>query len=152
MKKTTILILITIYLASILVVGIFGMINTPYEEIKPIDTIVPTSVTLNSGESIKVYSKEGETNAYFTVIDNFVIPPNQEGMIIILNYELSPADATTKELDIFVMHTTSNLPVDKVAVIDNGRIIIKQPATITIRFQEKNRPNGAVMLFYIYVR
>ena len=93
MKKATILILIAIYLASILIVGIFGMINTPYEEIKPIDTIVPTFVTLNNGDSIEVYPKE-ETNAYFTIIDNFVIPENQEGMIIILNYELSPADAT----------------------------------------------------------
>ena len=151
MKKATILILIAIYLASILIVGIFGMINTPYEEIKPIDTIVPTFVTLNNGDSIEVYPKE-ETNAYFTIIDNFVIPENQEGMIIILNYELSPADATTKELDISIMHTTSNLPIDEVAAIDNGRIIIKQPATITVRFQEKNRPNGAVMFFYIYVR
>lgn len=151
MKKATILVLITVYLASILVVGIFGMINTPYEEIKPIETIVPTSVTLNNGDSVKVYPKE-EQNSYFAIIDNFVIPENQEGMIIILNYELSPADATTKELDISVMHTTSNLPIEDVASIDNGRIIIKNPATIVVRFQEKNRPNGAVMFFYIYVR
>ena len=62
MKKTTILILIIIYLGSILVVGIFGMINSPYQEIKPIESIIPTSITLNSGESIAVRKKESEPN------------------------------------------------------------------------------------------
>ena len=151
MKKTTILILIIIYLGSILVVGIFGMINSPYQEIKPIESIIPTSITLNSGESIAVRKKESEPNSYYTTITNFSIPENQEGMIIILNYELKPADATNKELDISIMHTNSSLPIDEVVVIDNGRILIKSPASITIRYQEKNRPNGAVMFFYIYV-
>ena len=49
MKKATILILIAVYLGSIFVVGIFGMKNMPYEEIVPIKTIIPTSVTLSSG-------------------------------------------------------------------------------------------------------
>ena len=71
-------------------------------------------------------------------------------MIIILNYQLNPADATTKDLDIFIEHTTIS-PTESVVEIDNGRIIIKQPATIKLRFQEKNRPNGTNLFFYIYV-
>ena len=150
MKKSTILILIVVYLGSIFVVGIFGMKNMPYEETVPIETIIPTSVTLNSGESINVYQKE-ETNSYAVVIENFVIPEGQEGMMIILNYQLTPADATNKDLDISIMHTNKNEPIENIAEVDNGRIIIKQPAVITVRFQEQNRPNGAVMYFYIYV-
>ena len=150
MKKTTILILITIYLGSILIVGIFGMINSPYEENKPIDKIVPISVTLNTGESIAVNKKPDEVNAYYTRIENFSVPENQEGMIIILNYEVVPADTTNKELDISIVHTNSNLPIDQVATVENGRITIKHPTTIKVRYQEKNRPNGAVMNFYIY--
>ena len=71
-------------------------------------------------------------------------------MIIILNYELVPADTTNKELDISIVHTNSNLPIDQVATVENGRITIKHPTTIKVRYQERNRPNGAVMNFYIY--
>ncbi len=149
MKKATILILIAVYLGSIFVVGIFGMKNMPYEEIVPIKTIIPTSVTLSSGENLNLFQKKEEENAYYITITNFVIPENQEGMIIILNYQLNPADATTKDLDIFIEHTTIS-PTESVVEIDNGRIIIKQPATIKLRFQEKNRPNGTNLFFYIY--
>ena len=51
MKKSTILILLIIFLGSVLIVGIFGMQSVPYEQTVYIEEIVPSGIATSTGET-----------------------------------------------------------------------------------------------------
>ena len=50
MKKSTVLLLTLVFLASILIVGFFGMKSISYKETIYINSITPTEVTLSTDE------------------------------------------------------------------------------------------------------
>ena len=60
-----------------------------------------------------------------------------------VDYYLSPADASNKDIDVSVTYVSVTDPVEDVAVINGNQIFIKQPANITIRFTAKDKPNAA---------
>lgn len=60
-----------------------------------------------------------------------------------VDFYLSPADASNKDIDVSVTYVSVTDPVEDVAVINGNQIFIKQPANITIRFTAKDKPNAA---------
>ncbi len=60
MKKSTILVLLIVFLGSVLVVGIFGLASVPYEKIVYVKEIRPTSVTTISANAQSLEIKQNE--------------------------------------------------------------------------------------------
>ena len=141
MKKSTILILALVFLGSVVVVGIFGMQSVPFNERVYIEKITLSGVTSSTGTQIKLIDQGN--NKYSTSFINEWISDDQEALILMVDYYLSPADASNKDIDVSVTYVSVTDPVEDVAVINGNQIFIKQPANITIRFTAKDKPNAA---------
>ena len=141
MKKSTILILALVFLGSVVVVGIFGMQSVPFNERVYIEKITLSGVTSSTGTQIKLIDQGN--NKYSTSFINEWIPDDQEALILMADFYLSPADASNKDIDVSVTYVSVTDPVEDVAVINGNQIFIKQPANITIRFTAKDKPNAA---------
>lgn len=145
MKKSTILIIVAVFLISVFVVGIFGLQSIPYEQRVYIEQITPTSITLNTGApSPKIKLSQ---NGYYIV----TIPRDhyEEGMGIIISYDICPTDATNKNLDVTIdnsLNTNSNGVWD-----ERGWIVLNDSGTIDVIFKAKDQQGGATMTVRIRV-
>ena len=82
MKKATVILIAAIYVASIVIVGVFGLQALIYNESKPItDIILPDEI---EGKEVKLTS---DGNGY-TVIINY-----KEGLVIPIEFIPEPADS-----------------------------------------------------------
>lgn len=143
MKKSTILILLVIYLGSVLIVGIFGMKSIPFEERVYVDKITPTSVTSSTGETFKIETRTDLQDTYYVVVKGFT-----EGLTIIINYDLTPADCTDKNVKISIVE-----PDDPPATLsDRGEIIFSEKGSLHVVYKAEDSATGPKMDFWIYFR
>lgn len=143
MKKSTILIIVAVFLISVFVVGIFGMQNVPYNEIVYVNQIVPTSVTLSNGaESPQI--KTSKDNSYY-----YIVVPYVQNIIVMINYDVLPNDATNRKLDVEVTNINAN---SKGSVLENGAIMLEDKGVVKATYRAQDSASGASMVFYIYTK
>ena len=143
MKKSTILIIVAVFLISVFVVGIFGMQNVPYNEIIYVEKIVPTSVTLSNGaESPQI--KTSKDNSYY-----YIVVPYVQNIVVIINYDVLPNDATNRKLDVEVTNINAN---SKGSVLENGAILLEDKGVVKVTYRAQDSASGAYMVFYIYTK
>lgn len=145
MKKSTILIITAVFLISVFVVGIFGLQNVPYDRLVYVNKIVPTSVTLSNGEeSLEI--KYSEPNGYYYV----TIPYEsyQQGMLVMINYDINPTDATNKKLDVTINNVNTN---SKGILQENGAIKLEDRGIVDVTYRTQDQSGGAMMTFRIRV-
>ena len=141
MKKSTILILVIVFLGSVLVVGVFGMQATLWEAPVYVEEIVPTSVATRSGQSLEIKHNE---QGYF------VVASYEEGLTILINTRVSPEDSTNKTLKVTVVN--NNDPTNPRAEVgDRNEIIILRSGAIQVQYRAQDKATAAVMNFWIYV-
>lgn len=142
MKKSTILVLLVVYLGSILVVGIFGMKAVPFEEIVYCQQITPVSAVTSSGEELNIQKHESESNTYY-VVTKYV-----EGLTVMVNYNLTPADCTYKDVKIVIVE-----PANPPAILtDRGEIVFTKRGSVHIKYRATDNATGPSMDFWIYLR
>lgn len=146
MKKSTILIIVAVFLISVFVVGIFGLQNIPYDERVYIEKITPMSVTLDNGApspEIKL-----SQNGYYIV----TIPREhyQKGMCVIINYDINPTNATNKKLRVTIDNDLSSN--SKGVLQENGSIKLEDSGMIDVTFWAQDQMGGATMTVRIRVR
>ena len=142
MKKSTILIIVAVFLISVFVVGIFGMQNVPYNEIIYVEKIVPTSVTLSNGaESPKI--KRDADGSYYVVI------AYEQNVMVMINYDIVPGNATNRKLDVKITNINSN---SKGSVLENGAILLEDKGVVKVTYRAQDSASGAYMVFYIYTK
>ena len=142
MKKSTILIIVAVFLISVFVVGIFGMQNVPYNEIVYVEKIVPTSVTLSNGaESPRIKRDAG--GSYYVVI------AYEQNVMVMINYDIVPGNATNRKLDVKITNINSN---SKGSVLENGAILLEDKGVVKVTYRAQDSASGAYMVFYIYTK
>lgn len=94
MKKATVIIIAAIYVASIVIVGVFGLQALIYVEALPVtDIILPEQI---EGREVKV----GKDGIYMVGI------PFHEGMVIPIEFTPYPADAPA-EIEVAITYQTA---------------------------------------------
>ena len=131
MRKATIIIIAAIYVASIVIVGVFGLKALIYNESKPItDFTFPEQI---EGKTVKP-TADGKG---CTVIISY-----REGLYIPLEIKPVPADSTSKvEVSITYQSGTEEHPTAEL-LNDNGyflRFFKKGKVTITVRSTDNSK-------------
>lgn len=139
MKKSTILIILVVFAASVFVVGFWGIQNVPYEEIIYVEEITPTHVYYGR----KSDEAEIKTNKYGYYV-NF---PYEEGMTVKIDYEITPNDVTNRRVDIEIQ----NLNTDSQAELDSmGAITLKNRGPVCITYRAKDSASGPTMTIFLF--
>jgi len=138
MKKSTILIILVVFLGSVLIVGIFGMKAVPFESIVYCKSIVPTSVVTTTGKVLEIGKND---NGYFLVVHY------EENLGLLINYNLDPADCTFKEVHTSIVYPEKNPPA---VITDKGEIVFNRQGTVRIQFRATDSPTAPTMDFWIY--
>lgn len=137
MKKSTILILIVIYLGSVLIVGIFGMKSVPFEEIVYCKEIIPTEVITSTGETLEIQQKDGQY---------YIWAEYEEGLTIWITYNLSPADCTNKDVKISIIEPK----IPPAEISERGEIVFSKPGVVRLRFKTTDQATGPQLDILIY--
>lgn len=138
MKKSTILILIVVYLGSIFIVGVYGLKVRYGNETIYCESITPTKIELSNGtvyEGEKIVADKDSSTTYNISISS---KDYVEGLTVIVSYSLYPTDCTNKEVKIGVVSTTDNPP----ATIVDGKIVFSRYAPVTVKFTATDRGAG----------
>lgn len=123
MKKSTILMLLIVFVGSVLVVGIFGMQSVPYEQILYVKEIVPTSVTSMSSSSQNLQIQT-DGDGYYVML------PYEEGLQLLINYKLDPVDCTNKGVRVSIV-SPDNPPAE---LTDRNVIVFNRKGVIKLRY------------------
>ena len=143
MKKSTILILLIVFLGSVIVVGVFGMQANLWEAPVYINEIIPTSVATISGKSLEI--KRNEQDGYY-----YVRVAYEENLTVLISTRVEPVDSTNKSLKISV--TNNNDPENPRAEVgERGEIIVRRTGVVKVQYRAQDKATAAVMEFWIYV-
>lgn len=149
MKKSTILIIVAVFLISVFVVGIFGLQSIPYEQIVYIEQIIPTTITFDSNEGTiekKIYYSEDDGGYYYVTIPN---RNYRQGMSVMVNYDLRPTDATNKRLSVNVKNLNEN---SNGTLQENGSIKLEDRGNIEVIYKAQDQTGGATMRLIIRIK
>lgn len=96
MKKSSVIIVIITFVLSVVLVGVFGMKMISYNTRIYVDAITPTEVTTSANiPGVKLGSGQ-EEGSYILVLPYF------EDLVVRIDYELNPADATERTVELTV--------------------------------------------------
>lgn len=141
MKKSTILILIIVYLGSIFIVGVYGLRVRYGNETIYCDKITPTKIELSTGtiydgEKIKTDQNTDASTTYNISISS---KDYVEGLTVVVSYALEPAECTHNDVKIVIVSTSDDPP----ATIVDGKIVFTRKAAVTVKFYATDRGAGA---------
>lgn len=146
MKKSTIILLLIVFVGSVVIVGVFGMQAVPFEEIVYVKEIVPHEVVVYAGGAQSTLQAQLDTDKgaghYYIMI------PLQNEMIVNVIPRITPTDSTNKNLKISIVPGEG----DDIATIGElGEINISGRGTVHLRYSAQDSATGAVMHLYIHV-
>ncbi len=143
MKKSTVLILIVIYLGSIFIVGVYGLKARAGNEVVYCEKITPTKITFSSGDVLTGDDIQFDeaSNMYIAKISR---KKYTDGLTVTIEYAFTPADFTynTKEY-IEIIDTTPVSEVPSPATIgSDGKIVFSRKDSFYVTFTVKDRGTG----------
>ncbi len=142
MKKSTILILLIVFLGSVLVVGIFGLRSVPYEKIVYVKEIRPTSVTVTTiSENAQSLEIQKNDDGYYIML------PYEENLELLINYELTPADSTNKNVKVSIVLPSTNPPA---VITERNSILFTRKGTIHLQYTTQDSISGPKIDFWIF--
>ena len=77
----------------------------------------------------------------------YVMLPYEEGLQLLINYELTPADCTNKNVEISIVYPKENQPAE---ISDRNTIVFKRKGSIHLQYRAKDSATAPVMDFWIY--
>lgn len=161
MKKSTILILLIVFVLSVVIVGIFGMKIMSYNVKVYIDEITPTQIILNDDNyTVYTYYPDGSDSKYQIRNVSTETQPNTysvavsyyEGLTLIADYEVTPNDATNRNLKITVTYDSAvgnlgdGVAESESVSLNKNTITFKQAADITVTFSSTDGSNVRMRL------
>ncbi len=153
MKKLTTIALAVLFLLSIIIVGIFGMKSVPYNEIIYTKELVFNNVyaahsVMEIGDVTVKKNKPDDLDdtGYYAVIrvDALELISEKNPLTVMVDYQILPADATQKEVDITVVDGADHV------VIDNGRMTVTKAVNFRLSYRRLDSTGSKVM--YLQVR
>ena len=134
MKKTVIIAILVIYLASILAVNFFGL-----QMVVPETTVYVESITVNgitverasgSRDTWSEENSEGDIVYYFNYIRPGETQSAEELNLISINYTVNPEKANNKDVEIVCSSRN-------VEVVD-GKLVFLKPGSVDVRLKAKD--------------
>lgn len=142
MKRSTIILIATVFIASVFVVGVFGLKSVPYNEIVYVQKITPTAVTLSDGSTAKIYKDAENENEYYVRVTY------SEGLIVVVDYEITPNDATNRRLHVSI----ENFDVEPAAELTDIGVKFLRKGTVKLTYSATDSGSPPTMVFYIYTK
>lgn len=127
MKKSVFLIVLITFVVSVLYVGIFGMQIISWDTRVYVEALSPVSITASTGEEVTLYPTKGEENSYSFRL-TYV-----EGLEVLINYELNPANATDKKVEITVLNQNEERPIVEIGSMNTIKFLRKAAARLQFR-------------------
>lgn len=143
MKKSTILILLIVFLGSVIVVGVFGMNANLWEAPVYVEKIVPTSVATISGKSLEIRRNEQDDYYYVRVA-------YEENLTILISTRVEPVGSTNKTLKISITNNTDSENI-RAEIGEKGEIVVLRTGIVKVQYAAQDRGTAVVMEFWIYV-
>ncbi len=144
MKKSTVIILLIVFLGSVLVVGIFGMKSIPYDNIVFMEEITPTSISVSDGETPDILQSEDGT--YYVVLSKNKF---EDGLKVNISWSTAPLDCTYKDLSVKIITDDINdIPCDPIPERVSqwrGALVFHEPRALRLRFSATDKSHGATM-------
>ena len=147
MKKSTILVICILFLASVLVVGFFGMNAESYYSKVYVQSITPASIDCSTDEKL-FFGESDEPNRYTIVIHEFV-----KDMVIRVDFDVYPNDATffnDIQLEITSQGNYTGSADHTVATLEGKTIKLHQPGFADVTYRAMDGSN-VYMTIAIYV-
>ncbi len=140
MKKSSVIIVIITFVLSVVLVGIFGMKMISYNTRVYIHTITPTAVTTSANISGVKLTAGSEKDSYILVLPYF------EDLVVRIDYEIDPADATDGAVELTVPD-----PADREVVGTDGlNLLAKRQGSARLRYRAKDG-GGAEITVTLYL-
>ena len=134
MKKTVIIAILVIYLASILAVNFFGLQMVVPETTVYVDSITVNGITVErEAGSLDTWSEEnteGATVYYFHYIRPSEGQSSEDLNLISVDYTVNPENASTQDVE--VVCSSRN-----VEVVD-GKLVFLKPGSVDVRLKAKD--------------
>lgn len=142
MKKSTIILVAIVFIASVFIVGVLGLQSVPYNEIVYVEKITPTAVTLSDGSTAKIYKDAEAENEYYVRVTY------SEGLVVIIDYEITPNDATNRRLHVDI----ENFDIEPAAELTDLGVRFLRKGTVKLTYSATDSGSAPTMVFYIYTR
>lgn len=142
MKKSTVLIVIITFVLSVVIVGIFGMQMMSYDTKIYVQRLTPTQLITSTGETAEIRKTKNASGEEIEG-DYYARITFKEDIVVNIDYELTPADATDKNVTVTII---DNVSEDVVTL--NGMNIIVHEYISSIRLVYRSTDgNGKEFLF-----
>ncbi len=163
MKKSTVIILLVVFLGSVLIVGIFGMQAVPFEKIIYMDKIEITGIITSDRQEVSVtYDEvEKEYRAYINYNPKKVQEQDENGNIteveefeVTIAWDYFPKDATNKTVTVTIVEPAK--PACK-PLTSNGAagrtdpLVFLRKGNVHLRYSSNDSATGAVADIWLYV-
>lgn len=143
MKKSTILLIAVVFAVSVFVVGIFGIKNVPYNQRIYVEEITLRSLTLSNGKTVDIKQNDNDGSYYVRI-------EYEEDLSVMVNYTVTPNNATNRNLNITVDNSlSSNSNAEK---LPNGAILLKDSGPVKITFIAEDSANKPKVILTIYTK
>lgn len=138
MKKSTILIILVVFAASVFVVGFMGIENVPYVQITYVEQITPTHVYYgrSTDEAEIVTNRLGYAVSF----------PYEEGMKVKIDYEITPNDATNRDVSIEIRNLNANSDAE---LDSKGLITLNNSGPVCVTYRATDSASGPTMTIYL---
>lgn len=128
MRKSTVIIVLLTFALSVVIVGVFGMQMMAYNTRIYVKKITPTHVTTNTGATADIEQDEKDENLYQVILHY------TEGLIVRIDYEIDPVDATDNTVKASITNNDEANPVGRLEgltlhVLRVGRVRLNYRAT-----------------------
>ncbi len=163
MKKSTVIVLLVVFLGSVLVVGIFGMQAVPWQEIVYVDKIEITNILTSSGKDVDIKYNE-KHNYYYAFIYYEPVKVTQldeegntvevDAFEVTLVWDYSPKNATNNKVKVSIVEPASP-PCDPLT--DNAKlgrgdpIVFRRAGNVHLRYAAADSATGATLDIWLYV-
>lgn len=147
MKKSTILVICIVFLASVLVVGFFGMQAASYYSKVYVESITPAAIYCTTGEQLN-FMPSDTPHRYPVMITAF-----QKGMTVRVDCDVTPDNATffnDIKIEITSQGNYTGSDDNTVATLDGHNIILHQLGFVEITYRILDGSNS-YMTVVLYV-
>ncbi len=147
MKKSTVIIVTITFVLSVVLVGIFGMQMMSYNTRIYVEKITPTAIISSTGETAEIlHSEDREGNELPD--DYYAVLHYVEGLVVRIDYEVTPADATDNRVELKINNLAEDNPQ---AELDGMNINILRTGSLRLNFRASDG-TGTEITFVLYIR
>lgn len=140
MKKSSAIIVLITFVMSVVLVGIFGMKMISYNTRLYVEKISPTTVTTSRNISGIQLAQGAQEDSYILVLPYF------EGLVVRIDYEIDPADATNGIVELTIPN-----PDDRdVVTIDGLNLHAMKEGSARLQYRAKDG-GGAEIEVMLYL-